>query len=104
MIKIAGYNFDGPYESTGSILNNASGVYVILDGPRNQNTYSILDVGQSETMKERIDYHDRKNCWVRNSQININYAVRYMPGSSPTQRNSIEQNIRNTYNPPCGQF
>ena len=48
MIKIAGYDFYGPYTSTDLILEDESGVYVILDGPTTNNTYSVLDVGQSE--------------------------------------------------------
>ena len=50
MIKIAGYDFYGPYTSTDLILEDESGVYVILDGPTTNNTYSVLDVDQSESV------------------------------------------------------
>lgn len=95
-INIAGYTFEGPYYSTAS-LENRSGVYAILCG----NGLPPVDVGESETVRDRVENHDRKGCWNRNCSGTIKYAAHYVRGEQ--QRKKIEQDIRKRYNVPCGK-
>ncbi len=99
MITIDGYNFEGPYSTTASIRDSA-GVYVILDY-RSDGKSHLLDVGESARMKTRLDNHERRPCWQRNSQGVINYAVRYIQAQS--ERLRLESAIRKRYEPPCGE-
>ena len=100
-IELSGYKFSGPYGSTSS-LEDRSGVYAILT-PTSATHYKVIDVGESATVKTRVENHDRKPCWRRHANSGrISYAVYYTPRLQQTGRKEIEQKIRKQYNPPCG--
>ena len=99
-IKIGNYTFEGPYNNTSS-LQDKSGVYVILcQGNPN---YKVVDIGESATVKSRIEEHDRKDCWKRNCSSTLEVAVLYTPNARQTGRMTIKQELRDRYKPPCGQ-
>lgn len=100
-IKIGKYNFNGPYRST-DYLKDRSGVYAILCG--NGNRYSLVDVGESATVKSRVEDHDRKHCWTNHCNSNLAVAVLYTPNLHQSGRRKIEQELRNLYDPPCGEY
>lgn len=56
------YSFEGPYESTKDLRDN-SGIYIIICA--NNNSNEPIDVGESSTVKTRVDNHDRKDCWTK---------------------------------------
>lgn len=94
-IKISGYNFEGPYESTDN-LYESSGVYVILF-INGSGQYVPVDVGGSDGIKTRVAKHDRKDCWKKHSQGRIFVAVFYTINWV-----DLEKFIRNQFNCPCG--
>ena len=97
-IKITGYTFEGPYTYT-STLKNQSGVYAILT-PISYSNYKVLDIGESATVKTRVESHDRVPCWKRYANNGkILYAVYY---TDERNRKIIEQTIRKSEKPPCG--
>lgn len=99
-ISIATYTFAGPYYSPDSLKAKA-GVYVILCERQPRST--ILDVGQSENLKDRVTNHDRKDCWGRHcKKADIRYAVYYLEVG--TARSYVEQRVRNEYDVPCGEL
>lgn len=99
-ITIGRYIFEGPYTNAGS-LQDKSGVYAILCHiGRN---YNLVDVGESATVKSRVEGHDRKDCWQRNCNSTLEVAVLYSPNAQQPGRMAIEQEIRDQYKPPCGQ-
>lgn len=100
-IQIGKYSFEGPYTSTGSLRDNA-GVYVILC--HSGEKYRPIDVGESETVRSRVENHDRKSCWNRNCNSTLAVAVVYTPDKDEAGRRKIEQEIRNLYDFPCGQW
>lgn len=100
-INICGYTFEGPYTNT-NYLRDASGIYVILD-KRGDGKWYVLDVGESGQIKTRIDNHDRKNDWTRSSSGTLGAAILYTSGWSDQQRRNLESEIRDAYNPPCGE-
>jgi len=63
-IRIGAYSFDGPYASTAQLVDRA-GVHVILTLSW-ANQYQVVDVGESATVRSRIENHDRKSCWKSN--------------------------------------
>ena len=97
-ITIAGYTFGGPYSSP-SVLYSEPGVYVILC--KTNDSYKVLDVGESGNMKERVENHDRKDCWKKNCKSTIVYAE--MKEADEDRRKKIEKTIRNKTDPPCGE-
>ncbi|MCH8978104.1 MAG: hypothetical protein IH945_02535 [Armatimonadetes bacterium] len=99
-ITICGYDFEGPYSSP-SCLDSKAGVYTILDKKSNGN-YDIVDVGESGNVKDRVENHDRKDCWKRHAS-EIWYAAYYTLGWTADQRRALEKKIRDEYDPPCGK-
>ena len=99
-ITISDYEFEGPYPDT-SRLRHAAGVYAILDHRRDLKWW-VIDVGESEDVRSRVDTHDRKNCWELHRQGTLGVAVLYTPGWTADQRRELERQVRRTFNPPCG--
>ena len=89
---ILGYNFEGPFTGIYQ-LKDQSGVYVILDG-----NGKIIDVGESDEVKTRIENHERESCWKTHGYSS--FAVHY---TSQVDREQIEKQIREVHNPPCGE-
>ena len=99
-IKIGDYTFDGPYASMDPIKDR-SGVYAVIC--RKEDGYYLIDIGESAQVKTRLDTHDRKDCWKRNCQGTLTYAVYYTPHLQQLGRMEIEQKLRAQYRPPCGE-
>ena len=100
-ISIGRFTFEGPYQDIGELQNKA-GVYAI-HCYRVGNSYPLVDVGESSDVKWRVESHDRKSCWSRNCAGTLMVSVFYTPGLSDATRRAIEQEIRDQYNPPCGE-
>jgi hypothetical protein len=99
-ITIGEYKFDGPYAST-CMLEDRSGVYAIVCQKEGKNY--LIDIGESATVKSRVETHDRKYCWEKNCQGTLAVAVCYTPNLQQFGRMAIEQEIRNQYDVPCGE-
>lgn len=99
-LKIAGYEFAGPFSDV-AWLEDRSGVYAVLDLRGGE--YYVVDVGESATVRTRVATHDRRPCWNRNVRGELRYAAHYTPYSQQPGRMAIEQEIRRQFNPPCGQ-
>lgn len=96
-IQIGKYNFDGPHHQTTGI-HAQSGVYVIL-GKSGGANWSVVDVGESQSVRERVESHDRQPCWKQRGFQELAAAVLYVPEQ---QRLRIESELRSHFNPPCG--
>lgn len=99
-MTIGEYTFDGVYNSTEN-LQDKSGVYAIIC--QKGDKYYIIDVGESANVKTRVQNHDRKDCWKKNCQEIIVYAVLYTPNLQQLGRMEIEQKIRKKFDPFCGK-
>ncbi len=93
-----GYQFEGAYTSC-EYLRSRSGVYVIWC--ENGGNWTVLDVGESANVKERVKNHDRADCWSRNCSGTIYYSATYTPNFQQGERMEIEERIRNLENPTC---
>ena len=98
-IGVGNHSFEGPYTNT-SALQNRPGVYAIHC--YFNNAYYLMDIGESSNVKERVENHDRKDCWNRNCKGTLTVSVLYTLSSTEEGRRIIEKEIRNQYNPPCG--
>lgn len=95
-----GYTFEGAWK-TPEKLESKSGVYVIWC--KNQESWTVLDVGESHDVKERVLNHDRSDCWEEECSGTIYYSVTYTPNLQQKGRKEVEQKIRGIVNPPCGE-
>jgi len=99
-IKVGRYTFDGPYTLTGK-LEDRAGIYTIHC--YRDNKYYLIDVGESATIKSRVENHDRKYCWERNCSGTLTVSAYYTPHLQQAGRMQIEQEIRKQYDPPCSK-
>ena len=97
-ITIGNYNFDGPFAAASS-LKNQSGVYAILGRRSNGDRWIVVDIGESERVRERVENHDRVSCWNHQGHSHLAAAAHYC---AEGQRMSVERALRNQFNPPCG--
>ena len=99
-IGVGRYVFDGPYTLTDR-LEDRSGVYAIHCFRNDR--YHLIDVGESATVKSRVENHERKECWKRNCAGTLTISVYYTPNLQQEGRLGVEREIRDQFNPPCGQ-
>jgi hypothetical protein len=99
-IVLGGYSFNGPWSSTGPLADRP-GVYAIFT--KNGDAYRVLDIGESATVKSRVQNHDRSDCWKRNELSGLYCAAYYTPNLQQSGRMLIEQRLRDQYAPTCGQ-
>jgi len=93
IIKINGYNFEGPYDFVNTNFNEVPRVYAIVE----QN--KLIYVGITDNLKERMANHHKENCWRKNiSTTNCLYVLRV---DSENDRQIIERGIIDKYNPIC---
>lgn len=101
-VPFCNYLFEGPFTSTEDIIPGKQGVYVILCRTSEVN-FGIIDFGESGNVRERIESHERKNCWFNNCNGEIIYAVYYPTHEPEFNRLAIESEIRTKYTPLCGE-
>jgi len=98
-IAIRNYAFEGPFADPVS-LNNKSGVYAVLTRASSTDSYTVVDIGESATMCDRVTNHDRQDSWKRcEKPAGLSYAAHYCDEMT---RMSVEKTLRAKYNPPCG--
>lgn len=96
-IQIGSYNFEGPFSSVDA-LRNESGVYAILGGNA-PGEHVVLDIGESATLRNRIDSHDRRDQWRQCGYRWLSVAAYY---TNTMSRLLIERELRISYQPRCG--
>ena len=101
-IKVLDFDFNGPFLNTAP-LQDSSGVYVILTRNNVPNAqWQVLDVGESGTLRSRIERHDRAPEWSKHSIGQLGVAALYTTGWDYSDRLTLEKLIRQQFNPPCG--
>lgn len=94
-----GYTIEGAWTDPNS-LDSRSGIYIIWC--KSGEAWTVLDVGESHDVKDRVLKHDRADCWKRNCSGTICYSAIYTPNAQQSGRMEIEQAIRKQERPPCG--
>ena len=97
-IKIGNYCAEGPFGST-KYLRARPGVYVILGWDGLSSYWEVVDVGESEDIRERLSYHRRAPCWHRRGYEMLSVAAIYQDAH---KRKLVERKLREKYGPPCG--
>lgn len=91
-VDVMGYPFEGPYAITTS-FNQVAGVYLITNVEG-----KIIDVGETDDLKNRIPGHERAECWSKNLGENLWFHFE----SNQQRRLVKEKNIRDAHRPICG--
>lgn len=99
-LTLTGTNYvaEGPYENE-EHLKEQSGVYIITT-KNNDEKHRVIDIGESGKVKERISSHDRRNSWIKNTIKGLFFSVIYC---NEQERMKKESELRDCYNPPCGE-
>lgn len=103
-LTIGGYSFVCVPRSQADFKDIAA-IYVIIC-VKSDGSWFVLDVGQSGELGDRIDSHDRKECWKRHCSMgNIWVCVHKMPSDmySREDRLNREKELRDKLNPKCGK-
>ena len=99
-INIGSYPFEGPYGNPANLANK-SGVYAVLTRATANDNYSVLDIGESGMVRDRLSNHDRQTSWGRlRKPAGLAFAAYYC---DEAMRMAIERMLRDKYNPPCGE-
>lgn len=95
-MNFSGYQFTGPYNVDLNFKRDFGAVYAIVDDAN-----KVLDIGQTKSVNDRVQYHDRRPCWDGNK---VGFLHLYVYESSSEQtRTQIESYLRGVYNPTCGE-
>ena len=99
-VKIGSYLFEGSYMAPGD-LRNKPGIFLVTEYLKGRHT--ILDVGESEEVRQAIETHSRRECWLKNSvKYELRVSVLYTPDLTAAQRAVLEKEFRTKLKPPCG--
>jgi len=93
-----GYDFSGPYTQPGQLAPK-SGTYVVTT-KKKSGKHKLLDVGESGDVKNRVENHDRADCWVREKKDGLFYSGYYC---DETARTTLADGIRGKFDLPCGK-
>ena len=99
-VQIGNYSFEGVFSDPSSLRNN-SGVYAILTRATTGDKFTVLDIGESGGVRDRVSNHDREDSWKCNKkQAGLSYAAHYCDEKT---RMKIEGELRRAFDPPCGE-
>jgi hypothetical protein len=99
-IQIGNYHAEGPFGNAASLAAR-SGVYVILGRSGYGAPWTVVDVGESGNVCERVGCHDRSPDWGRQGHGELAVAVIYCDERA---RRVIERELRQQFSPACGVF
>ena len=88
--------FNGPLRIDN--LEYRPGVYVVCNSRS-----EVIDIGQSDQVRARVDRHDREECWIPYTQWAVLHFYVYYDVLDELQRRNIEGRLRWIYQPPCGK-
>lgn len=93
--NVKGYQFEIGYSLNTTGFNNVSAVYLIYTSNR------WLDIGETDKLGNRLENHERKGCWEKNSLGDLIYVGVHQEIDQNVRLN-IEADLRSKLNPFCG--
>ncbi len=95
--NVLGYSFKGSY-SIQNLSGKIPGIYIITNSEHKISTDNIVDVGETENLEERIENHERKDCWKNNN----GYFLWFHYDDNQDSRLLKEKSLRDFLCPKCG--
>ncbi len=89
--EFRGYTFEGAWADPND-LERRPGVYVIWC--RLGDTWTVLHVGESEDVKDKVINHNKIDDWKKRCDGTLYYAATYTPGLLQPGRQGVVQDIR----------
>lgn len=83
--------FHGPF-ALNTPFHPVPGVYVVMSQTK------VVDVGQTENLKQRMACHERESCWRLNAANQLYFTII----SSKDERLQVESALRLKHQPSCG--
>lgn len=99
-IQVGSYHAEGPFGNADALAAR-SGVYVILGRANTGVPWTVVDVGESGNVRERVGGHDRALDWGRQGHAELSVAAIYC---DEPNRMTIERQLRAQFRPACGVF
>lgn len=102
-MRIGEIGFDEPCQESG--LQDRPGIYVVLDEFHDRHgrvTYYCIDVGESDQVLSRVSTHERARCWDDHIEGLRTFAVLYTDDQDDDSRKHVEEELRSSLSPPCG--
>jgi len=99
-LTIADYIFEGPFLRLNDI-RNLRGVFAVVCMSE-RGSILLVDVGESEEMRDAVRLSNKKDCWLLNCKGSIAVAVLYTPDLDRAGRMDIVEIIRRREFVPCG--
>lgn len=104
------YDFDGPYLLDDWSPPRRAGIYAIMHKPNPSDkplVYRVDYFGESSDLSNRgLPWnHHKSQCFIKQagSKDNVYIAVYFMPGSSESERQKIEDELIEKYEPACNK-
>jgi hypothetical protein len=97
--EMYGLTWEGAFTDANK-LEPRSGVYMVWC--KNGEQWSVMDVGESANVQERVLNHDRAPQWKQRCRGVLHVAAHYTPNAQQAGRREIEKRLREITNPPCG--
>jgi len=69
-------------------------------GQPTEAVHSVLDVGESANVQERVANHDRVDQWESNRKDGLFFSASYC---GEGDRMTMESELRDYFDPPCGK-
>lgn len=105
-IRIAGYEFHGPYSLSEYNAPSISLIYAIL--VKDGKSFKIICVGHLNPSVKSVVFklHEEYDEWVKEAggEGNLFIAVYEMPGSSLEEREGVVHELVREYEPVCNQL
>lgn len=99
-LRIAEYDFDGPFLGTDE-LKNVPGVFAVISALGYMPV--LMDVDSSDDVRTAVENHNREDSWRDLAgDTGWAYAVMYTHMQSPGKRQSVVREIRERMDVPCG--
>ncbi|MEW8701853.1 MAG: hypothetical protein AB2601_20525 [Candidatus Thiodiazotropha sp.] len=92
---VSGRSYDFDVYPWGTSFKPVGAVYTVLK--RNGTNFSILYIGQTGDLSERLDNHHKRPCFDRNGKTHIGIHLE----SSEPSRLAIETDLVRNYSPTC---
>lgn len=94
-MQVLNHQFQGPYNHNSGFQRDFGCVYILVNA-----NGQLVDVGQTESVNDRLPNHDRKQCCLRNGCPDRQLYVHL--SENEQYRLQLESAIRNAYAPACG--
>jgi hypothetical protein len=98
-IQLEDLVYEGPYPYF-TKLKKEPGIWVVLT-VSGKEAYDIVDVGQSDNVRNSVMRHPHSECWQKTAISGIEFAAHYTDTLDAKERDAVVEALRLKYKPKC---